>query len=179
MNAGTDDTGSGIQHGTEQNPKEPLGPALVEWNDYVGTAAADDLGPADGGHSFYEMTRLDPTRWAIVAVDLTTGAGAGADRLVVYAFDRSTGMRSHAEMLELAYRCGELPVTAFEVEDPVSLRDVVSAAFKQLAVRLTSRGLSDQRLAVVESVRLRPGQHPADTERAEADPNILKLSGRR
>lgn len=123
-----------------------LGPALVQWNDYVGTAAADDSDSAAGSLSLYEMSGLDPALWTILSVDISTGMTNG---LTLYAFDRTAnGITSYADLLDVAQHCGDLPVTAFYLGEEIEFTELARVVFKQLLVRLTARGVSDQRLAV-------------------------------
>ena len=125
---------------------EPLGPALVSWNDYVGTAAADECDVGDAP-SLYEITDLDPKAWTIVGIDLAVGQEPAT--LTVYAFDRiKHGVRSFAELLDHAIYAGELPVTAFELA--VQNNVDVLALFKQVAVRLIVRGVQHDHLVVTE-----------------------------
>ncbi len=154
---------------------EGLGPALASWNDFVGTAAADEsgptttgptttgpttdptTGPTTQGPSLYEVAGLDPASWVILGVDLDTAGQAS--RLVVYALDRRVhGVASHAEVIELGHQRGELPVTAFELVGVDALR-LGSAAFERLSVRLVARPFHDQRL-VVQARRPLPDARP-------------------
>ena len=120
---------------------EPLGPALVSWNDFVGTADADESGRT----SVYEVAGLDPAVWLILGVDLETTRDTTT--LVVYALDQTEhGVESHADAVELGHQRGELPLTAFEL--PTSDRRLAADLFERLAVRLVARGFQDQRLTV-------------------------------
>lgn len=133
-----------------------LGPALASWNDFIGTAAADESTTS----SLYEFTGLDPAEWLILSVDLDTTAAA--ESLVVYALDRAGhGVSSDAEAIDLGYQNGELPVTAFEL----SLADhqLSASTFERLAVRLVARGFQDQQLTVQARRRL-----PEQSERSRS-----------
>jgi hypothetical protein len=48
-----------------------LGPADARWNDYVGTAAADDAPVVAGLASLYSIAGVDRDRWTIVGMDLS------------------------------------------------------------------------------------------------------------
>jgi hypothetical protein len=48
-----------------------LGPAGTNFNDYVGTVAADDADAVMERPSLYELAQIDRDRYTIVAVDLT------------------------------------------------------------------------------------------------------------
>ena len=64
-----------------------LDAASTTWNDYVGTAAADDAHAFHGTRSLYDLAGLDRDRWVVVAVDLAVHSTA--PEVVVYALDRS------------------------------------------------------------------------------------------
>ena len=126
---------------------EPLGPATVMWNDFVGSAAADGLnGPSlDGG--LYELAGLNPQKWLILGIDLLLEGGLEHAR--VYALDRvESKVDSQHELLELAYHRGELIVDAFEIDAVPPPAAPVRSMFQHVAVRLIARGVSDQRLVV-------------------------------
>ena len=48
-------------------PQQTLGPVSAQWNDYVGTAAADEALAVHNKPSLYQLANLDRDRWAIVA----------------------------------------------------------------------------------------------------------------
>ena len=123
-----------------------LGPASASWNDFVGTAAADESGSVTVGESLYEVTGLDASSWIILSVDLV--ASGSSSSVVVYALDRRAhGVGSHADLVELGQETGELPVTAFELQG-VDADQVRAGGFERLVVRLVARPFHDQRLAV-------------------------------
>jgi hypothetical protein len=63
-----------------------LGSAQVRWNDYVGTAAADDADAVLDTRSLYEIAGLDRDRWTIVGIDFTLDDAQ--EIVVIYAADR-------------------------------------------------------------------------------------------
>ena len=116
-----------------------LGSAQVHWNDYVGTAAADDAGVVLDSRSLYEMAELDRDHWAIVGIDLSLG---GTDEpVVVYALDRSTGPDA-TEDLE------EIPVQAFPLGASTRLDEFLREAFQRVSVRLVSTMVAGKQLVV-------------------------------
>lgn len=125
---------------------EPLGPAAVLWNDFVGSAAADEAFSGGArGRGLYEAAGLDPERWVILGVDLVIHGGTEHAR--VYAFDKSTQQVAvHEDLLDLAFQEGELVVAAFEVDPDATA--TFRALFDNIAIRLIARGVSDQRLVV-------------------------------
>ena len=47
-----------------------LGPARTNFNDYVGTVAADDAEAVVDRPSLYELAQIDRDRYTILAIDL-------------------------------------------------------------------------------------------------------------
>ena len=64
-----------------------LGSAQVRWNDYVGTAAADDADALLNTRSLYEIAGVDRDRWTIAGIDFSMGSSS--EHVVVYAIDRA------------------------------------------------------------------------------------------
>ena len=62
-----------------------LGPASTNFNDYLGTVAADDAGAVLHEPSLYELADLDRNRYTILAVDLRV---QGRTTATLYAIDR-------------------------------------------------------------------------------------------
>ena len=124
-----------------------LGPACTYWNDFVGTAAADDLEASDASESIYQLAGLSPSRWMIAAVDVCVNDGWC--RIVVYAFDREPAeVSSYADLLEVADQLGELPVVAFELALPSDHDGNLGRLFRRVTLRLVARGLKDVPLVV-------------------------------
>jgi hypothetical protein len=122
-----------------------LGPASTNFNDYVGTVAADDAAAVMDLPSLYELAQIDRDRYTIVAVDLTVDGPATA---TVYAFDRiEHGISLHAEIIELGRDRREVPVVPFDLPEP-SVEDFIRQAFKRISVRLVTQTLRDQVLVV-------------------------------
>ena len=118
-----------------------LGSAQVLWNDYVGTAAADDAGVVLDSRSLYEIADLDRDHWAIVGMDLSLGGPE--DPVVVYAFDRSAGPEDPEEVDELA-------VQAFRLAASTRLDDFLREAFQRVSVRLVSTMVVGKQLVVAD-----------------------------
>src|SRR6476620_4967729 len=99
-----------------QASARPLGPAVTRWNDYVGTAAADDADAVLHHPSLYELAAIDRDRWMILSVDLRVKTGV---TVTVYAIDKvAHGVWTAADVAELAGERGQLPVRAFAVPSP-------------------------------------------------------------
>jgi hypothetical protein len=124
-----------------------LGPAATTWNDYVGTAAADDADAVLHHPSLYELAAIDRDRWMILSVDLRVETDAA---VTVYAIDKIAHcVQSAGDVAELAGKRGQLPVRAFIVASPKA-EDFVNGAFKQISIRLVTRGVQDYPLAVTD-----------------------------
>ncbi len=122
-----------------------LGPATAGWSDYVGTAAAEDAVATLGSPSLYELAGVDRERWTILGIDIAVNE---TTEVTVYAFDRETaGVVSVEEIERLGWDNGQIPVTAFAVDD-AQVEAFVEDAFKRLTVRLVARPVRDQALVV-------------------------------
>jgi hypothetical protein len=115
-----------------------LGPADARWNDYVGTAAADDAAVVAGLASLYSIAGVDRDRWTIVGMDLSRWEQT--HRVVVYAVDR---LQPEPEGEE------ESPLTALRLPDSVRMEDFIASAFQGISIRLMSRLHQGRRLPVV------------------------------
>jgi len=125
-----------------------LGSARTNFNDYVGTVAADDAEVVLDRPSLYEVAQIDRDRYTIVAVDLKVDGPVAA---TVYAVDRvEYGLSLHAEIVELGQREGEIPVVQFELAEP-NVEEFIRHAFKRISVRLVTQALRDQILVVTSS----------------------------
>jgi hypothetical protein len=124
-----------------------LGSASAQFNDYVGTAAADDADAILKARSLYQIAGLDRDRWTIVSIDVEQSKSA--HEVTVYAFDRERHQaQSYADLLEIAQEEGELPVTAFHLDDPDQVAEFRNEAFKRMAIRLTARALAGSELTI-------------------------------
>ena len=124
-----------------------LGPAAVRWNDYVGTAAADDADAVLDRPSLYELAGVDRGRYTIVGVDLTIWEETTTAS--VYAVDRvGERLESHADIDELGRQRGEIPVVEFPLPSR-AVEEFLDDAFKRIALRLVARGVREHQLVVV------------------------------
>ena len=125
-----------------------LGPARTNFNDYVGTVAADDAEAVVDRPSLYELAQIDRDRYTILAIDLKVDGPVTA---TVYAIDRAAhGISLHAAIAELGESLGEIPVVQFNLPEQ-SVEDFIRHAFRRIAVRLVTGALRDQVLVVTES----------------------------
>ena len=111
-----------------------LGAAHARWNDYLGTAAADDSVPLLNSRSLYEIAALDRGRWTIVGIEASLADTS--EQVVVYAVDRSKPVPDDEASLQ------EISVTAFHL-GPSTRVDRVSA--RGVPADLTSAGVHVER----------------------------------
>lgn len=120
-----------------------LGPIHTQWDDYTGTAAADDADALAGTRSLYAIAGLDRERWTIASIDFSRW---GSSHLVtVYAVDRIDLQVDSAAGPEAGV---DLPVTAFRLTGSAEVEAFMMEAFKRISVRLTSSALVGHRLVV-------------------------------
>jgi hypothetical protein len=83
-----------------ERPGSVLGHANTQFNDYVGTVAADDAEATQDHPSLYELAGIDRDRYTISAVDLRIDGPLTA---TAYAIDRiEHGITRHADIAELS-----------------------------------------------------------------------------
>jgi hypothetical protein len=122
-----------------------LGPASTNFNDYLGTVAADDAEAVLHEPSLYELADLDRDRYTIQAVDLRV---EGHTTATVYAIDRV----DHPDALpsEIASRNpnqGDVPVVPFDLPE-ASAEEFIRRAFSRISVRLVTQPLHNRALVV-------------------------------
>jgi hypothetical protein len=123
-----------------------LGPASTNFNDYLGTVAADDAVAVMDQPSLYELAEVDRNRYTILAVDLRVNGGTTA---IVYAIDRS----EHPSTLQTVDDDGpsqdEIPVVPFPVPQP-KVEPLIRQAFGEISVRLVTNDLRERAMVVSE-----------------------------
>ncbi len=135
------------------NEGSTLGAVSVHYDDYLGSAAADDADAMGATRSLYQMVGLDRDQWLIVSVELARSRQA--DRVSVYAIDRlQHGVGTRDDVEDLAEAIGSLPVVAFDLPSTVSVTDFIEEAFQRLTIRLMAHGVGAQSLNVVGRQRL-------------------------
>ena len=120
-----------------------LGSAQARWNDYLGTAAADDAAALLASRSLYQISGLDRDRWTIIGMDLFRGVAS--EQVVIYATDRIT---VHADGPDPE----EVKVTAIHLGQSTALDSFLQEAFNQVSVRLVSSAWRDKHLVVGETI---------------------------
>jgi hypothetical protein len=125
-----------------------LGPARTNFNDYVGTLAADDAEAVVDRPSLYELAQIDRDRYTILAIDLKVDGPVSA---TVYAIDRvAHGISLHAAIAALGESLGEIPVVQFNLPES-NVDEFIRHAFRRMTVRLVTEALRDQVLVVTAS----------------------------
>jgi hypothetical protein len=131
-----------------------LGSVTAHYDDYVGTAAADDAVASLGTPSLYQLAGLDRDQWLIVSIELARSTMS--ERVSVYAIDRYQHLvGSLAELEDRPELASGLPVVAFDLPGSVGVEEFVAEAFQRLSVRLSSRAIAGQSLNV--TARRPPG----------------------
>lgn len=111
---------------------EPVLPASVQYNDYVGTAAAD----GHGGASLRELADivgLDLDRYTIVGFEFRRTHLRDGDGLTIFAIDEEA--LDGLDLNRYVAQHGEVPITDFLVHD-LAARDVLYRGLKRLEVQL-------------------------------------------
>ena len=125
-----------------------LGPARTNFNDYVGSVAADDAKAVLDRPSLYELAQIDRDRYTILVVDLNVD---GPATVTIYAIDRiEHGVSGNADIVELGQRGGEIPVVQIDLAQQ-SVDDFIRNAFTRISGRLVTQTFRDQVLVVTES----------------------------
>ena len=123
-----------------------LGSAQVRWNDYVGTAAADDADALLNTRSLYKIAGLDRDRWTIVGIDFMMGAAS--ERVVVYGIDRTAAEPSPEDLDRVAVTA--VPSRRVSAAGRVPGRGWSNA----VSVRLLSSAVSGKDLVVADHAQL-------------------------
>lgn len=123
-----------------------LGPAAARWNDYVGTAAADDADALLDRPSLYALAEIDRGRYTVVGVDVDVWEADTAVR--VYAVDRlAHRLENHGDLDELARTRGDIPVVEFGLPSQ-RVEEFLADAFKRISIRLVARGVREHELVI-------------------------------
>ena len=122
-----------------------LGPASTNFNDYLGTVAADDAEAVLYEPSLYELADLDRDRYTILAVDLRV---EGRTTATVYAIDRVEHPdAAPSEIAEAGESQGDVPVVRFDLPE-ASAEEFMKHAFSRISVRLVTQPLHNRALVV-------------------------------
>lgn len=128
-----------------------LGPARSRFDDYVGTAAADDAAALLHTTSLYEIANLDRERWSIVGIDFLRWGES--PRVTVYAVDRIE-LEGQSAAPDQRRPVDEMVVTAFHLTGDEQVDQFMRTAFQRVSVRLIGRDMSEKQLIVAEHAQL-------------------------
>lgn len=146
----------------ENTYPEPLTPASVQYDDYVGTAAADQADALVGTKSLEVLTGLAGTPWTIVGYHVYRSVNSWNFHL--YAANKDElGINSHEDFASVERKLGHIPVRDFSLPHGVNPEEVFAALFKRFSITMTHRGLNGLQLAVTEGDDLPFGDIPADS----------------
>lgn len=111
---------------------EPVGQASVQYNDFMGSAAAD----GHGGPVLHELAKivgLDLERYMIAGLEFGHWQLGGRDGLVIFAVEKAS--LGGLTVDQYAAQHGEVPVVDFKVHDLAAL-EVLERGLKRLEVQL-------------------------------------------
>jgi hypothetical protein len=123
-----------------------LGPARTNFNDYLGTVAADDAEAVIHEPSLYELAHLDRDRYTILAVDVRV---EGRTTATVYAVDRVEHPDARPSEIAERDQGQDVPVVPFDLPE-ASAEEFIRHAFSRISVRLVTQPLHDRALVVTE-----------------------------
>jgi hypothetical protein len=124
-----------------------LGRASTNFDDYLGTVAADDAEAVMYEPSLYELANLDRNRYTVLAVDLRV---EGRTTVTVYAIDRVEHPDAlSSEIAEPSQSQGDVPVVRFDLPE-ASAEEFMRHAFSRISVRLVTQPLHDHALVVTD-----------------------------
>jgi hypothetical protein len=116
-----------------------LGPVSVGFDDYVGTAAADDAEAVMNRASLYELAGINRELWHIVGIDVVINQSV--PEVTVYASRRGTPDSSEFDQgNEVLVQPFNIPTTRVD--------DFLNGAFRRIAIRLVARTMQDRTLVV-------------------------------
>jgi hypothetical protein len=124
-----------------------IGPASTNFDDYLGTVAADDAEAVLYEPSLYELADLDRDRFTIIGSRPQSGGTHHGDGL------RYRRSREHpaAPPSEIAARGRSQGNSGCAVDLPeASAEELIRQAFSRIAVRLVTQPLRDHALLVTE-----------------------------
>jgi hypothetical protein len=141
---------------------EPISPASVQYNDAVGTAAADRADALVGAKSLEELIGLSGTSWTIVGYHIYRSVNSWSFHFYA-ANTAELGINAHEDFASVERKLGHIPVRDFSLPHGVDSEEVFTALFKRFSVTMIHRGLKDYQLSVTEGDDLPFGDIPAES----------------
>jgi hypothetical protein len=121
-----------------------LGPASTNFNDYLGTVAAEDAEAVLHEPSLYELADLDRDRYTILAFDPRV---QGRTPATLYATDRVEHPDALSGIATRNQNQGDVPVVPFDLLE-ASAGEFIRRAFSRISVRVVTQPLHDHALVV-------------------------------
>lgn len=145
----------------ENTTPEPITHASVQYDDLVGTVAADRADGLIHSKSIEELTGLKDTSWRIVGYRIYRSASSWNFHLFAANADE-LGIKSHDDFARVERELGHVPVRDFALPHDVDPEKVFAALFKRFSVEMTYKGISNLQLAVTGGEDLPFGDIPAE-----------------
>jgi hypothetical protein len=145
----------------ENTTPAPITQASVQYDDLVGTAAADRADALVHNKSVEELTGLTETPWKIVGYRIYRSASSWNFHLFAANADE-LGIKSHDDFARVEKELGHIPVRDFALPHVVDPEKVFAALFKRFSVEMTYKGISNLQLAVTGGDDLPFGDTPAE-----------------
>lgn len=135
--------------------------ASTQYNDLVGTVAADTADGLVHSKSIEELTGLEGSPWKIVGHRVYRSANTW--NFHIYAVDtEELGIKSHEDYARVEKKLGHIPVRDFALPHDVDAEKVFAALFKRFSVEMTYKGISNLQVAVMGGDDLPFGDIPAE-----------------
>ena len=91
--------------------RRALGPARTNFNDYVGTVAADDAEAVLDRPSLYELAKIDRDRYTVLGIDLRVDGSTTASIYAIDSVEHRISLKG-TDIVELGESWGEIPAVA-------------------------------------------------------------------
>jgi hypothetical protein len=145
----------------ENTNPAPITHASTQYDDLVGTVAADTADGLVHTKSIAELTGLEGTSWNIVGYRIYRIANTW--NFHIYAADtEELGIKSHEDYARVEKKLGHIPVRDFALPHDVDAEKVFAALFKRFSVEMTYKGISNLQVAVMGGDDLPFGDIPAE-----------------
>ncbi len=135
--------------------------ASVQYDDFVGTVAADTADGLIHTKSIEELTGLTDSPWKIVGYRIYRSASSWNFHLFAANADE-LGIKSHDDFARVEKELGHLPVRDFALPHDVDPEKVFAALFKRFSVEMTHKGISNLQVAVTDGDDLPFGDIPSE-----------------
>jgi hypothetical protein len=119
------------------------GPARVNMNNSVKTAAADDAEGVCDRPILYELAKIDPDRCTIVGIEVRVD-GPTTGIVTVYAINRlEDSITRQADIAEQSQSRLEIPVLKFSLPEP-KVEDFITHTFDEILIKISELRLAEE-----------------------------------